>query len=444
MLNSIFIIQSLLYIPEIYNFDLINLSQDNKYILDSQGKIIYGLCNLPEYILKKKIGINRCLDNRSISLSISFNESLVHYFSNIFYNYENYIPNHYLMENYYLINSSTPNNFKNYKYFPFSFKQLIKKKLRQRIFHNNLNYIFIKIGLNLSYEEEKKYKFSYKNYNNLYLRKLICYPDKYYDLNEILIKSITVNNFKSIIRLTKNSTNIIHKYLSDQINKFYDIEKKVTQCQCPICLKILELKDFSISICGHIFCYNCITNYIYHQSRNINKQTCCPICRRSILPNNVYKISNQNYFLQFENYNNFYLINKIGTKMTFILKFCNQYKNKKILIVSEFYSFLDKISKYLKIFNFNNILINNNNNLSNQRYLGHIFNWSDNINILLIHSNNLFVKDMIFNKLDYLFFSNKFYNKFKKSLFLKKLRIREDFNLTKVIEIKINNSIENS
>ena len=54
MLNSIFIIQSLLYIPEIYNFDLINLSQDNKYIVDCQGKIIYGLCNLPEYILKKK------------------------------------------------------------------------------------------------------------------------------------------------------------------------------------------------------------------------------------------------------------------------------------------------------------------------------------------------------------------------------------------------------
>ncbi len=54
MLNSIFIIQSLLYIPEIYNFDLINLSQDNKYILDNKGKVIYGLCNLPKYILNKK------------------------------------------------------------------------------------------------------------------------------------------------------------------------------------------------------------------------------------------------------------------------------------------------------------------------------------------------------------------------------------------------------
>ena len=52
--------------------------------------------------------------------------------------------------------------------------------------------------------------------------------------------------------------------------------------------------------------------------------------------------------------------------MTFILKFCYQYKNKKILIVSEFYSFLDKISKYLKIFNFNNMLINNNINFPNK------------------------------------------------------------------------------
>lgn len=443
MLNSIFIIQSLLYIPEIYNFDLINLSQDNKYILDNKGKVIYGLCNFPEYILNTKIGISRCLDNRSISLSIIFNNCLISYFSYIFYNYnyENYLFKHHLIENNNLINS-IQDCYKNNKYFPFFFKQFIRKKLELSVFPNNLKYLLVKISLNFSYEEEKKYKLCYRSYNKLYLRKLVCYPDRYIDPNEILIKTITVNNFKRIIKLNKNSKDIRNKYLLNQINKFYDIGGGVTQC--PICLKIIESKDFSISICGHIFCYNCITNYLYHESKNINKQTCCPICRKTILPNNIYKISNQNIFLEFENYNNFYLINKIGTKITFILKFCNQYKNKKILIVSEFYSFLDKISKYLKIFNLNNMVINNNISLSKQRYIGNIFNCSDNINILLIHSNNLFVKDIIFNKLDYLVLSNIFYNKFKRSLFLKRLRIRENSNLTKVIEIKINNSIENS
>ena len=33
--------------------------------------------------------------------------------------------------------------------------------------------------------------------NKLYLRKLVCYLDKYYTSNEILIKHLTVDNFKS-------------------------------------------------------------------------------------------------------------------------------------------------------------------------------------------------------------------------------------------------------
>ena len=175
---------------------------------------------------------------------------------------------------------------------------------------------------------------------------------------------------------------------------------------------------------------------------NINKFCSCPICRKLLLPNNIYKISNKNNFLKFENYNNNYLISKVGTKITFILKFCFQNKDKKLLIISEYYSFLNKINKYLKLFNFNSLLINNNDHFEYQNYLINKFNKSNNDNILLIQSNNLFIKNMTINKLDYLLFSNIFRNKCNKYLFLKKLRLRKNFNLVKIIQIKINNSIE--
>lgn len=464
MINSILIIQSLLYIPEIYNFELVNLSKDNRYIIDYNGDIIYGLCNLSKFIETKKIEINYIRDSRSIILSVNYKSILVNKFSSIFYYMKNIDIIYHITKSIYLkrINKNLTDktdklqnlqtldtdqifkikedNHKDLDFLSTKFGEQIRKKLKQQSITSNIKHQIINLGLNLSLEERKKYDYCSKYYNKLYLRKLVCYLDKYYTSNEILIKHLTVDNFKSIIRLFENDKNINYSFVHEQINRFFNIN--LNKVQCPICLQIINSSNFSISTCGHLFCYCCINKYLYLNSININKPTSCPMCRKPLLSNRIYKIALNNNFLKFEDYHYLYLINKLGTKIYFILKFCFENKNKKILIISEYYSFLKKINKCLNFFNLNNLLIDNNQCWLEQKYLINKFNNSIKINILLIHSNNLNIKKMIINCLDYMILSNVFQKRINKYLFLSKIRLRQNFNLVKIIQIYINKTIE--
>lgn len=239
-------------------------------------------------------------------------------------------------------------DFKNIKV---PFLKLISKKITSK---STVDYHRVKnIVLDFSNYEKKRYNENHErkdDFNKIYLKKLCCYPDIFFDFNKLFFKSNTISQYKQITRnfykLDGKSKYKKISFINNQ-TKFF----KKGNYNCPICLDDVSQKNFGITICGHIFCYSCI-------NKSINFTSKCPECRFPIY-NNFYKIDTFNSNLKLLDYNTNNLINLVGTKITFIIYLLNLNKTEKIIICSEFYSFLEKIKLTLNNFEISNIMLDN-------------------------------------------------------------------------------------
>jgi SNF2 family DNA or RNA helicase len=125
------------------------------------------------------------------------------------------------------------------------------------------------------------------------------------------------------------------------IKEIKDIESSLTYLKtvlsqinneqsCPVCLEIIE--DLSITDCGHVFCVDCI-------EQCINTNGKCPNCRKRATYMIVGK-ENQ------ENTQENDMINKYGTKITELIKFLKNTK-EKVIIFSQWDRLLHKIGDIL-------------------------------------------------------------------------------------------------
>jgi hypothetical protein len=226
----------------------------------------------------------------------------------------------------------------------------IKKKVNSKNIDSILENYFIKtnsfegfklyLNNNLNYYINKKKNQNYKKTNNDYQ----------------LIRKI--DKFKEYENKIKYYKNILHYINKTHIHSKY----------CSICLT--NINKLIVTVCGHFFCLNCILEW----SKYNNK---CPECRTIYNINNLYYITNNNDYLNINDYPNNYLISLFGKKITLIINnINNNYKeNKKIIVVSNYNNILIIISKILTIFNMSNIIYDNQN-----------FN---NFKILLLKNNNI-------------------------------------------------------
>lgn len=60
-------------------------------------------------------------------------------------------------------------------------------------------------------------------------------------------------------------------------------KKKITSDKCVLCME--KFKDISVTPCGHLFCWKCITQYLENNNE-------CPQCRKRTYPNQVVYIQN--------------------------------------------------------------------------------------------------------------------------------------------------------
>jgi len=261
---------------------------------------------------------------------------------------------------------------KNVKY---PFLKLISKNLT-----NNFNSGFRSIKnivLDFSKYDKERYREHSKrtdDFNQIYLKKLCCYPDIFFNFDKIFQKTNTIHQY---LKITDNffneNENSQHNFIKEQLQHFRRGDYK-----CPICFESVSQEDFGITICGHIFCYSCIKESLSYRSQ-------CPKCRFSIY-NNTYKITKKSTNLKLVDYNCNNLVDLIGTKLTFLVYLLNLNipKNERILVCSKYYCFLEKIKLTLDNFNIDNTLILNNNKF---------YNKISNKNIFLGHSKILLKKD---------------------------------------------------
>lgn len=257
-------------------------------------------------------------------------------------------------------------DFKNMKY---PFLKLISKKMIINL--NNIFYPKKNIVLKFSKYEQERYREHSKRENDLnkiYLRKLCCYPDTFFDFDKLFSKSNTVVQYLKITNNFYNNDSKKIKFINKQVEYFDSGDYS-----CPICFENVIQKNFGITVCGHIFCFNCI-------KKSMNFTLKCPECRSHIY-NNIYKIDKKNSHLKLLDYNISNLINILGTKITFIVYLLNINKNDNIIICSQYFSFLKKINLTLTHFDIPSKFIN--------RDTVYTLDLIKDTHIFLTHSNTL-------------------------------------------------------
>ena len=63
--------------------------------------------------------------------------------------------------------------------------------------------------------------------------------------------------------------------------------------KCPVCYEddLGQMGVFTSVMCGHVYCWHCITKWILSHNSKINT-SCCPVCRVSCAPTDLLLLMN--------------------------------------------------------------------------------------------------------------------------------------------------------
>jgi SNF2 family DNA or RNA helicase len=111
----------------------------------------------------------------------------------------------------------------------------------------------------------------------------------------------------------------------------------VVKQDCPICLDTIKEFDLGITICGHLFCYSCISTII-KESKTSGIASKCPNCNKNILLDNIFMIS-QNKSKD---------VDVLGTKLAYIINYIKATPTKYRIIFSQWDYLLKEVGKILE------------------------------------------------------------------------------------------------
>ena len=155
----------------------------------------------------------------------------------------------------------------------------------------------------------------------------------YQNLKEDLIKVREKVPELKKIKDGKEKTLLYYKTFLDLISDM----NKVTQQDCSICLDSIKEHDLGITICGHIYCYSCISTII-KESKTSGTPSKCPNCNVNIQLDNIFLIS-QNKSKD---------VDVLGTKLAYIINYIKSTPNKYRIIFSQWDYLLKEVGKVLE------------------------------------------------------------------------------------------------
>lgn len=219
------------------------------------------------------------------------------------------------------------------------------------------------IWINFTSIEQNLYNMKINKVNDTYLQQFCCHPlvvdstrkicnSDVIDIN-IMYKKLfehhknIITNYENKISKLENNTPaysmikknyetiiIESKYIIDILNKINNDDDYIKNNDCAICLD--GINDPTLTICGHLFCYNCI-NFC------LNVKNTCPLCLTNIKGKDLLSIKNN-----VNNTNS--LINKYGSKLGKLISIIRPLvllDNTKIIIFSQWDDMLTLIGKTL-------------------------------------------------------------------------------------------------
>ena len=184
-----------------------------------------------------------------------------------------------------------------------------------------------------------------------------------------------------------NNNNLIRE-LQSKFNIFDKLSQKIQQDKnCPICFESILETDKAITLCGHLYCKDCIESIIK------NYDSKCAICRKSIQKSDVEIIKYTTEEEKSNNNNeedNQEIINQWGTKMGNLIKYIKNTLDKTILnrmiIFSQYEKMLKLVEGVLKEMNIEYVLLKGQVHVLNSRIKK--FKKDKNIRVVLLSSDN--------------------------------------------------------
>jgi SNF2 family DNA or RNA helicase len=125
---------------------------------------------------------------------------------------------------------------------------------------------------------------------------------------------------------------------------------------CAICLGEITGDDIGVIKCGHLYCYQCIKDYI-------NKNKKCPTCMKDMKLEDIYMISFDTEKDEVKEVNNtidkYTLVRNIGTKLANLILYIKNL-NEKFILFSQWDDLLVKVGDILDSYGIKNVFCKGN------------------------------------------------------------------------------------
>lgn len=151
---------------------------------------------------------------------------------------------------------------------------------------------------------------------------------------------------------------------------------------CGICLDDIPEDDIGVTVCGHMFCFECL-------KMAISKNHSCPYCKKKLSDKEIYVLSyerkKKNEKESVEDKNKIELINEIGTKLANLITYLRE-SNEHTIIFSQWDDLLRRVGRILKDNNILNVFCKGNCYQRDKAIRE--FNSDDKIKIIMLSSDS--------------------------------------------------------
>lgn len=185
-------------------------------------------------------------------------------------------------------------------------------------------------------------------------------------------KKNTYEYFVNVMDKLKKASSVENGSDSDS-----DSEEKE---KCGVCLDNVTGNDLGVTICGHIFCYNCVKPFVESKNK-------CPMCMKSMDKSDLYMIikNKESDESQQDFKDKQALIGLVGTKLANLIFFIKK-NNKHCIIFSQWDDLLVRVGNILNDYGIGNVFCKGN--VWQRDKTIREFNSDDKIKVIMLSSES--------------------------------------------------------
>jgi SNF2 family DNA or RNA helicase len=195
------------------------------------------------------------------------------------------------------------------------------------------------------------------------------------ELNAYKGKKATFEYFADVMEKLRQISSFTDADLSDS-----DDDESNPSRECGVCLGNITGHDLGMTICGHVFCYNCIKPIIESKGK-------CPLCDKQIKKQELFMVvkNKEENETQEEFKDKKELVKRVGTKLANLIFFLKK-NDKHCIIFSQWDDLLVRVGNTLNEYNIKNVFCKGN--VWQRDKAIREFNSDDKIKVIMLSSES--------------------------------------------------------